>query len=153
MPPGYSQSPKIPAWLAWLALDHLACDSSRTHLAETFLETSKLWIHPSILVKPVMWKAFQKQNFKYRLNFPSILTEGWGCKYYTFHLFSHRDLSCNISVFADTIINNKIIKSNQTFFFFNTVTPYVKTISNSFPKICVLLQTLKGDFPWQHTSN
>lgn len=39
MSPGYSQPPKIPAWLA---LGHLACDSSHAHLAETFLETSKL---------------------------------------------------------------------------------------------------------------
>lgn len=90
MPPGYSQPPEIPAWLAWLALDHLACDSSRAHLAETFLETSKLWIHPSILVKPVIWKAFQKQNFKYRLNFFSILRGGKKKKSHSSFIFPQR---------------------------------------------------------------
>lgn len=86
MPPGYSQPPEIPAWLT---LDHLACDSSHMHLAETFLETSKLWIHPSILVKPVMWKAFWKGKFKYTLHFTIILRKG---KKITFliHLCSYR---------------------------------------------------------------
>lgn len=61
-----------------------------------------------------MWKAFQKEKFKYALNFASILRRQ---KKITFFFFfpPHRELSCNIPVFADTMTNVKELQIKQVF--------------------------------------
>lgn len=61
-----------------------------------------------------MWKAFQKEKFKYALSFASILRRQKKITYF-FFFSPHRELSCSIPVFADTMTNVKELQIKQVF--------------------------------------
>lgn len=62
-----------------------------------------------------MWKAFQKEKFKYALSFASILRRQKKITFFFFFFSPHRELSCSIPVFADTMTNVKELQIKQVF--------------------------------------
>lgn len=90
-----------------------------------------------------MWKAFQKEKFKYALSFASILRRQKKITYF-FFFSPHRELSCSIPVFADTMTNVKELQIKQVF---TAQLHSVRTIPISLPQVHVELQPLPVQQP------